>query len=157
MRLMTLNRPDVWTVFPFGQLNGLREEMNRLFQAPFGDVEQTGTGEFFNNWAPALDLREDKDSLVAVVELPGLKKEDIDVSVHEGVLNISGERKRARSVDEGGTYRNERFYGRFHRVISLPKPVKVEAIKANYNDGVLTVTMPKTEAAKPKQIEVKMG
>ncbi len=155
MRLMRFQRPDPWALAPLEQMNTLRAEINRLFQAPFGDLARTG--EMFNGWAPALDLREEKDHLVATVELPGLKKENIEVSVHEGVLSISGERDQEKDMDDAGFYRAERFCGRFHRAVSLPKPVNLEAITASYKDGVLTVTMPKTEEAKPKQIEVSVG
>jgi len=151
MTLSGMNRP--WALAPFEQLSGLREEINRLFDEPYGAV----SGEFFNGWAPALDLAEDADNLVATVELPGLKKEDIQIILHDGVLSIAGERKRDEKEKGTDAYRTERFYGRFHRVLSLPKPVKTEAIKATYRDGILTVTMPKTEEAKPKQIEVNVG
>jgi len=133
----------------------LREEIDRLFETPFADISRMG--EFFNGWAPALDLSEDKDNLVASVEIPGLSKENLDVSVHEGVLNISGERMRAKERETDEAHRRERVYGRFHRSISLPKPVKVDSIKATYRDGILTVTMPKTEQAKPRQIAVSVN
>jgi len=140
---------------PSEQLFQLREEIDRLFEAPFGDISRMG--EFFNGWAPSLDLAEDKDNLVATVEIPGLSKENLDVSVHEGVLNISGERVREKGHETDEAHRRERVYGRFHRSISLPKPVKVESIKATYRDGILTVIMPKTEQAKPRQIEVSVN
>lgn len=155
MKLMRYTRPDFWSLSPLDQMTSLRDEINRLFEAPFGEL--TRSGEFFNGWAPALDLREDKDNLVASVELPGMRKENLDVSVHDGVLSVSGERSRESRSEEGGTYRSERFFGRFHRTVALPKPVKVDAIKATYKDGVLTVTMPKTEEARPKQIEVNVS
>ena len=155
MKLMRYTRPDFWNLSPLDQMTSLRDEINRLFEAPFGEPGRSG--EFFNGWAPALDLREDKDNLVALVELPGMKKENLDVSVHDGVLSIAGERTRESQSEAGGTYRSERCFGRFHRTISLPKPVKVDAIKAAYKDGVLTVTMPKTEEARPKQIEVNVS
>jgi HSP20 family protein len=124
-------------------MTNLRDEINRLFEAPFGELLRTS--EFSNGWAPALDLSEDKDSLVATVEVPGMKKEDIQVSVHEGVLSVSGERARESESDEAGVHRSERSYGRFQRTLTLPKPVKVSDIKAAYKDGLLTITMPKTE------------
>jgi HSP20 family protein len=136
-------------------LTNLREEINRLFEAPFGGLPRTA--DFFRGWAPALDLREDKDNLVATLELPGLKKDDIDVTVHEGILSVAGERKQEKEHNEAETYRSERFYGRFQRTVSLPKPVKGEAVKAAYKDGILTVTLPKTEEAKPRQIEVNVN
>jgi HSP20 family protein len=155
MRLVRIQRPDFWAVSPVQQWSNLRDEINHLFDAPFGEL--TRCGEFFGGWAPALDLREDKDNLIATVELPGLKKEDIDVSVHEGVLSVTGERSREAQTEDAGIHRAERFYGRFHRTVSLPKPVKVEAIQAAYRDGLLTVTMPKTEEAKPRQIDVNVA
>lgn len=121
MKLMRYIRPDLWNQSPFGQMTSLRDELNRLFEAPFSELARSG--EFFNGWAPALDLREDKDNLVATVELPGMKKENLDVSVHDGVLSISGERSREEKADSGGTHRSERYYGRFHRTVALPKPV----------------------------------
>jgi len=140
---------------PNEHLSQLREEIDRLFETPFADFHRMG--EFFNGWAPPLDLSEDKDNLVATVEIPGLRKENVDVSVHEGVLSVSGERVRSGGEEPGEAHRRERVYGRFHRSISLPKPVKMEAIKASYRDGILTVTMPKTEEAKPRQIEVSVN
>lgn len=155
MRLVRYARPNLWSLSPIEQMTSLRDEINRLFEAPFGDLLRAS--EFSNGWAPALDLREDKDNLVAVLEVPGMKKEDIEVSVHEGVLSLSGERKRESESDEAGVHRSERTYGRFQRTLTLPKPVKVTDIKAAYKDGILTVTMPKTEEAKPKQISVEVA
>ena len=155
MRLVRYSRPETWGLTPNEQLCQLREEIDRLFEAPFADFSRMG--EFFNGWAPPLDLSEDKDNLVATVEIPGLGKDNLDVSVHEGVLSISGERVRANERETDEAHRRERVYGRFHRTISLPKPVKIEAIKATYRDGILSVTMPKTEEAKPRQIEVNIN
>jgi len=152
MKLMRFNRPEFWNVSPFEQFQGLRDELNRLFEFPLGEFNRAG--ECFNVWAPALDLREDKDNLLVSLELPGMKKEDIEVSVHEGVLSVSGERHSEKRGTDAETHRTERFYGRFQRTVTLPKPVHAEAIKATYKDGVLNITLPKTEAAKPRQIEV---
>ena len=154
MRIMRINRPEVWAASPFEQLSNLRNEISRLFELPTGEP---GQGEFFGGWAPSLDLRESKDHLIATLELPGTKKENIDVAVDNGVLSVSGERTREKRVEEEGCHRAERFYGRFHRTVVLPKPVNADGIKAAYKDGLQTVTMPKTEAARPKQIEVTLG
>jgi HSP20 family protein len=86
-----------------------------------------------------------------------MKKEDIDVSLHDGSLSISGERKSEEKVDEGEVYRSERFFGRFQRTVALPAAVDAGKIKAQYQDGVLTVTLPKAEEAKPKQIDVQVN
>jgi len=152
MRLMRWQRPEVntWSG-PFEQLTNLREEINRLFDLPFGDGGRES--EFFG-WAPAVDLYEDKDHLVVKAELPGLKKEEIEISLHEGSLIISGERKLESQDGEGESSRSERFFGRFQRALELPKPVNANAVKATYRDGILTVTLPKTEESKPKQISV---
>lgn len=143
---------DFWSLSPIEQLNVLREEINRLFEAPLSRL--FSPTEFFRGWLPPLDMREDKDNFIVSVELPGMKKEDIQVMVHEGVLTISGERKREYQVEDEGVYRSERYYGKFHRTVTLPKPIKEDQIKATYKDGVLTIILPKTEEAKPKQIEV---
>lgn len=151
MKLMRIQRPDLWNWSPSAQLSNLRNELSRLFEEPLGDRH----ADFFNGWSPIMDLHETKDSLVARVELPGLKKDEIDVWFEDGSLHISGERKYEEKQEaEGTTHRLERFYGRFHRSVSLPKPVDADKIKATYEDGVLTVTLPKTEEAKPRQIKV---
>jgi HSP20 family protein len=151
---MRLNRPDAWNWSPLDQLTTLRDEINRLFDNPLAD---SNGSEVFNTWAPALDLYENKDNLVVTAELPGLKKEDIDISLHEDNLVIAGERKEETQYSENETQRAERFYGRFQRTIALPKKVDVGAIKAAYKDGILTVTLPKAPEAKPRQIEVSVN
>jgi HSP20 family protein len=151
MKLMRFTRPEAWDWTPFGQLSTLRNEINRLFEAPYNGG---GRSEVFNTWAPALDLYEDKNNLVVTAELPGMKKEEIDISLHEGNLTISGERKVEKEYGEKETQRSERFFGRFQRTVSLPKAVDTKGVKAAYKDGILTVTLPKSPEAKPKQIEV---
>ena len=148
-------RPEasVWT--PFGRLADLRDEIDRLFDAPL--TELTRTSQLLSGWNPALDVYEDKDNVTVKGEVPGVKKEDLDISVQDGCLSISGERKLEEKVDEDNVYRSERFYGRFQRTLTLPSPVAADKVKAQYKDGILTVTLPKTEEAKPKQIEVNVG
>jgi len=145
-----------WNEWPtmslFEQLFGLRNELNRMVESPLGEF--TRGADLFNGWAPAVDMFEDKDNVTVTVELPGMRKEDINISLHEGALSITGERKREQNNCKGESYRCERFYGRFHRVITLPRSVAGERVKASFKDGILTVTLPKTEEAKPKQIEV---
>jgi len=155
MKLVRFNRPEAWGLTPFEHLNTLREEIDRLFESPLGTADRMG--DLFSGWAPPLDLSEDKNNLVATVEIPGMRKENIDVSVHDGVLSVSGERGLKEGKEGDELHRRERLCGRFQRSISLPKPVKLDAIKAAYQDGILTVTMPKTEEAKPRQIEVSVG
>jgi len=151
MRLIRWQRPETAAWEPFNHLTNLREEINRLFDLPYGDG--TRESEFFG-WAPPMDLYEDKDSLVVKAELPGMKKEDIEISLHQGSLVISGERKVETSDTNGDASRSERFFGRFQRALELPKPVDANGVAASYKDGILTVTLPKTEESKPKQINV---
>jgi HSP20 family protein len=153
--LTRFQRPDL-SVWPaFGRLFGLHNELDRLFESSFGEL--TRGSQLLSIWNPAVDLYEDKDSLIVKAELAGMKKEDIDVSLHDGVLSISGERRREDKQDDAETYRSERFVGRFQRSISLPSPVDGNKVKAQYQDGVLTITLPKTEEAKPKQIPVNVA
>lgn len=86
-----------------------------------------------------------------------MKREDIEVSLHDGALTISGERKSESKHEDAEVYRSERFIGKFQRSVTLPTPVKSDAVKANYKDGILTVTLPKSEEAKPKQIDVNVS
>lgn len=145
-------RPDVAAWGGFGRLNTLREEIDRLFEAPFGDLARAS--QFMAGWSPALDLYEDKDNLVARIELPGMKREEIEVSLHDGMLSISGERRVEEKQEKSEVYRAERFFGRFQRTVSLPTLVAADKVKAQYKDGILTVTLPKAEEAKPKHIDV---
>jgi len=150
MNLIRYEDPELSTWSPFNRLATLRDEMDRLFG---GLTTQRDLG-LFNGWSPALDITQDKDNVIVKAELPGMKKEEISISMHEGMLSISGERKLEEEATEGETFRRERFYGKFHRTIALPTAVNASKVKAAYKDGVLTVTLPKAEEAKPKQIEV---
>ena len=149
MTITKWQRPNPSTVNPLEQLSSLREEMNRLFESPLAGLSQG-----FNTWAPTVDLFEDKNNFFVQLEVPGMKKEEIEVSLHEGTLIISGERKFEHESDERQTYRSERFSGRFQRSVVLPAAVAADKVTASYKDGILTVTLPKSEESKPKQIEV---
>jgi HSP20 family protein len=149
MNLTRWQRSD-WPAL--GQLSNLRNEIERLFEAPFAELARTSS--LLSGWTPALDVYEDKDHIVVTAELPGMRKEDIDVTLHDGSLSISGERKSEKEFKEAEVYRAERFVGRFQRTIALPVPVATDKIKAQYQDGVLTITLPKAEEAKPKQISI---
>jgi HSP20 family protein len=144
---------SVWPTF--GRLFGLRDELDRLFESPLSNL--TRSSQLLSVWNPALDLYEDKDNVIVTAELPGMKKEDIDVSLHDGSLSISGERKRGEKFEGAEIYREERFVGRFQRTISLPSAVDGAKVKAQYKDGILTITLAKAEEAKPKQIEVSVN
>src|SRR5690348_11352041 len=148
-------RPELTTWQGAGRLTDLRDEIDRLFETPLTELARSS--QLLSGWTPAIDLFEDKDSFIVRAELPGMKKEQIDLSLHDGSLSISGERKPEEKYGEAEVYRAERFFGRFQRTITFPAPVSVEQVKAHYKDGILTVSLPKTEEAKPKHIEVKVG
>ncbi|HEY1662072.1 MAG TPA: Hsp20/alpha crystallin family protein [Verrucomicrobiae bacterium] len=146
---MKLTRVTTWPTL--GRLTDLRDEIDRLFEAPVAR-----TAEFLG-WTPAFDVYEEKDNFIVKAELPGMKKEEINVSLHDGSLLISGERQ-AETRNEGTeVYRAERHFGKFQRAITLPATVAADKVKAQYKDGILTVTLPKSEEAKPKQIEVNVN
>ena len=139
----------------FGRLTDLRDEIDRLFEAPLSAFARSS--QLLSGWTPAIDLFEDKDNFIVRAELPGMKKDDIELSLHDGSLSISGERKTENTYQEAEVYRAERFFGRFQRTVTLPAPVQAEDVKAQYADGILTVTLPKTEEAKPKHINVNVS
>ena len=153
--LIRWQRPQLATWPSFGRLHDLRDEIDRLFETPLAEL--TRGSQLLSGWTPALDLYEEKDCFVVTAELPGMKREDIEVSMHEGSLSISGERKSEQKRKDNEVYRAERFFGRFQRTITLPTAVAADKVKAQYKDGVLTVTLPKTEEAKPRQIDVSVS
>jgi HSP20 family protein len=120
---------------------------------PFWSSFRRG-GQLFTGWSPTLDLYHSSDNVIAVVELPGMRKEDIEISLHDGTLTISGERKQESSSDGDNAERTERYIGAFRRSIALPTRVDANKVSATYRDGILTVTLPKAEEVKPKQIQV---
>jgi len=145
-------RSELWD--PFANLTDIREEMNRLFDTSlrrYGGVGPDG------GFLPACDIVEEKDALHLRMDLPGLRKEDVAVTLQDNVLTIRGERKPEAATKEAGYYLRERVYGAFSRTIELPVTVDAGKIDAHFRDGVLHVMLPKTEAAKPKQIDVKIG
>jgi len=154
MTLLRWQRPEVSRWSPFRHLTSLREEIDRLFDSPMTDLTQS-SHQFLSGWMPAIDLAEDQDNLYLKAELPGMKKEDIEISIHEGVLTLSGERKQDPKHADAEVYRSERFLGRFQRTLSLPTLINADKVKATYKDGLLHVVLPKAEESKPKHIEVK--
>jgi HSP20 family protein len=134
----------------------LRDDLDTLLELPLltGSARQA---QLFTGWTPALDLYQNNDNLVAVVELPGMLKENIEISLHDGTLTIAGERKSDTETNGDSATRTERFNGKFRRSITLPTRVDVNRVSAIYKDGILTVTLPKAEEAKPKQIQVNVS
>ncbi len=155
MSLIRYQTPDLSMWRSFDRWTNLRDEINSFFEGPSWATPMS-QAQLFNGWTPALDLYQTNDDVVAVVELPGMRKEDIELSLHDGILTISGERKEEAAEGDKNA-RTERFVGRFRRSISLPTRVDSNNVNASYKDGVLTVTLPKAEEVKPKQIQVNVS
>lgn len=135
---------------PLDAVSRLQEEMQQWLQSPLGDLGS----QFFRVWAPALDVYEDKDHVVVQLEVPGMKKDDFEIALHGDVLSIAGERRLEEKRQKASGYRTERFEGRFQRSVTLPKAVQGDQVKAAYKDGILTITLPVAEEARPKHITV---
>ena len=139
---------------PFRELANLQERMNRMFSdwriRPTWESEEIGQG----SWIPPVDIYETADAVVLKAELPGISKDDINVEVKDNTLTLRGEKKFEKEVKEENYYRVERSYGTFQRSFSLPSTVQQDKVKAKFKDGILEISLPKAEEAKPKQIKV---
>ena len=148
--MRTMNRLEL----PFRGVTALQEQINRVI----GDmVGRTGEESNLTPWAPAVDIYETEHELVVKVDLPDVNPQDLDIHVENNLLTIRGERKFENKVKEENYLRIERSYGSFSRTFSLANSVNSEAIKADYQNGVLTLSIPKREEAKPKQIKVNVA
>lgn len=143
-----------WT--PFRSVMSFRDEMDRLLDDFYGRMAQPGESAN-GKWLPVMDVSETEDSVIACLELPGLKKEDIRVSVHDDILTVSGEKKQEKTEEGENVRRVERSYGFFKRTVSLPAQVDADKVKAAFKDGVLKVTLPKLESEKPKEIQIQVS
>jgi HSP20 family protein len=153
MTLIRYQSPELSPWSAADRLSNLRDELNSFFELPFSS-SLARAGQLFSGWSPALDLYEGNDNVTAIVELPGMRKEEIEISLHDGTLTVSGERKRESSSNGDKAERTERYVGTFRRSIALPTRVDANKVSATYRDGILTVTLPKAEEVKPKQIQV---
>jgi HSP20 family protein len=139
---------------PFRDLVSIQDELNRLFGRTFTGGESmrpTATG----SWMPSMDVYETDDKIVAKLELPGIEPGDVDVSVEDSTLTVSGTREFSNEINEENYHRVERRYGSFARSITLPQTADTEQVRAAFDRGVLTVEVPKVEKAKPRKIEIK--
>jgi HSP20 family protein len=132
-------------------LTDIQNQMNRLFDSFLGQAPASGMME--RVWAPSVDLYETKDEVIVAADLPGVTEKDIHLSITGDVLTIQGER-RWTGEDGASHYRQERWFGKFERVLSLPIPVEAGRVKATFRDGVLTVKLPKSEGVKPREIKI---
>jgi HSP20 family protein len=141
---------------PFRELEEVSDRLNRMFARP---ATRTNAKETMTvaDWAPTVDISETDGEYQIKAEIPDVKKEDVKVTVEDGVLTIQGERKQEKEEKGKRYHRIERSYGSFVRSFSLPDVIDEEKVKAEFKDGVLSLHLPKSEKAKPKAIEVKVG
>ena len=139
---------------PFRELRTMQDQMNRLLDMAWnrniGEEIREGV------WQPAVDIYEDEDSVVIQAEVPDIDQKDIEVKIEDNTLTLRGERKHNREVKKENYHRVERYYGQFQRSFALPHTIDQEKVRANCDKGVLTITLPKREETKPKQINVEV-
>jgi len=146
---------------PSKELLNIEREFNRLFNSfthrfGFGNGDELDR-EYENAvWSPLSDIYEDKDNYYLKMDLPGVRKDEVKISYVDGQLSISGERKQEKESKNGAYHRLERNYGKYFRSFMLPQKIKEDKIDAEFRDGQLTVTIPKADEAKPKEIDIKV-
>jgi HSP20 family protein len=139
---------------PFRDVASLQDEVERAFRQAFGE---RGSASPAGAFSPALDVEETEEGFTLHIELPGVDAENVEVSLEENVLTIAGERRFYDERDADGFRRIERHFGRFHRAVRLPDRVDPDGVSASYRDGLLTITVPKAEEAKPRRIQITAG
>lgn len=139
---------------PFRELRGLQDEMNRLFNL---GVSRSGNGEDIvrGAWSPSVDIFENQDKIVLEAELAGMKPEEVDISIENNVITLKGERKFEKTEDKDNYHRVERSYGSFVRSFTLPRTIVSDEAEADFQNGVLSIILPKREEAKARKIEIK--
>lgn len=152
---MSLIRWNPTVNFPPSLWN-MQKEIDRLFDNLAEGGKQDDGSFGLSMWTPAVDIAEHADEYLVKVELPGVKKDDVKITLESNILTIRGEKKQEQEEKDGSYHRVERSYGSFQRSFTLPTSVKGEKIDAICSEGVLTVTLPKAEESKPKQIEVRV-
>lgn len=140
------------TYDPFRDMFDLQRKLNQLFEG--NRQNSSNESVALNTWTPAVDIYEDEHAFLIKLELPEVSRDDVKISFHENTLSISGERRFENEDKRDGYHRVERSYGQFYRSFTLPPNVNAETINAQFKDGVLRLTLPKKEEAKPKQIQV---
>jgi len=153
MSLIRWNAGRDLPTFPSDVMN-MQREINRMFDSLFHGGLAEDEAFAASNWLPAVDIAEHKDEYSVKLELPGVSKDDVKITLENNVLTVSGEKKK--ESKSSTFHRIERSYGAFQRSFTLPSTVKADRIDASYADGILTIVLPKAEEAKPKQIEVKV-
>ena len=149
-----IERTDDWRWAPFSAMESLQKEMSNLFGSALSGTPTADMTLLSGQWAPSIDIFDSKDNLMVRVDLPGIEKDAVDISIQDNTLTIKGEKKRSSDVKEENCYRSERSLGNFNRVLSLPTEVDTSKANAHFNDGVLELVLPKKEEVKPKQIKI---
>lgn len=137
-------------------LFGMQREMNKMFDNFFNGTDQ-GEDYALTAWSPAVDIAEHDDEFTVKVELPGVSKDEVKITLESNILTIRGEKKQQKETKKENYHRVERSYGSFQRSFTMPATVKTDKIDASFRDGILNIKLPKAEEAKPKQIEVKVN
>ena len=139
---------------PTRDLVNIREEMNRLFDDFFSGWSERRRGLLEGEWAPTIDVAETENDVVVTAELPGIEQDKVDITITDDILTLKGEKQEEQEIKKENYHRIERSYGSFQRSVSLPAGVQSDKAKASYKDGILKITVPKAEEAKPKQIKI---
>jgi HSP20 family protein len=145
---------ELWT-FPTEVLN-MQREVNRMFNSFFPGGVQEESELISSRWLPAVDIVGQEDEYLVKVELPGVNKDDVKITVQDNILTIRGEKKQENETRKSNYHRVERSYGSFQRSFTVPAPVQGDKIDAAFKDGILSIRLPKAEEAKRKQIDVKV-
>ena len=142
---------------PFRELEDVSDRLNRMFARPATHTSNGKETMIVADWTPSVDIAETQGEYLIKAEIPDVKKEDVKVTVEDGVLTIQGQRKQEKEEKGIKYHRIERSYGSFARTFSLPDVIEADKVKAEFKDGILNLYLPKSEKAKPKAIEVKVG
>ena len=141
---------------PRHDVRQLQREFDRLFES-FFPTRPTNSDEALESavWVPRADLAETEDAYFIHLDLPGLGKDDVEINIHDGTLSISGERRHEETEEDRTFVRVERSYGRFYRAFTLPQTIDAQGIQATFEDGVLSIHVPKAEELKPRRIDIR--
>ena len=138
----------------FGEISRFRREMDDLFNRIFGETSLSKIG--LGKWQPLVDISETDTDIIIKAELPGIDAKDVDVSITGDRLIIKGEKQQEKEEKEENRYRSERYYGTYERVINLPASIVENKTEATFDKGILTITLPKVEKIKKKQVKIKV-
>lgn len=158
MALVPWRRQNTFLGDAFAELDQLHRDVNKLFGSPYPWWREAHSPALtYGSWDPAIDIRDNGNNYEIKAELPGLTKEDVGISIEGDTLTLKGEKKEEKETEKNGYLRSERVFGSFLRQFSFPVKVDAENVKAAYQNGILTVNIPKKEDSKPRQIDVKIS